>query len=81
MKVVEKTVRDAWLNFRRASIPKEAHKSQHEAMEMAFYAGGMATFELLVRATADSPDKGDDVSKLYHELREWGRSHGLGETQ
>ena len=49
------------LNFRRASIPKEAHKSQHEAMEMAFYAGGMGMFGSCPGDT-DSPDKGDDVS-------------------
>ena len=76
MRAVEKSVRDAWLNFANAAIPEEAHKSQREAMEYAYFCGGMAVFSLLVKASA--PGREDDpsgVSKIYNELRKWGRNH------
>jgi len=71
------TVREAWLAFEEAAIPKDAGPNQRKAMEMGFYGGALAMFNLL--AVASSQDSGeptdrevDAVSTLYDELDKWG---------
>ena len=76
--VVESTVLETWLSFEKAAIPADGGPNQRKAMEMAFYGGALAMFELLTRASTQDHDdlpserEVSTVSALYAELEAWG---------
>ncbi len=74
----ETTVADAWQSFEKAAIPNGAGPNQRKAMQMAFYGGALAMFDLLARASTQNDDEEPSdremlsVKTLYDELDKWG---------
>jgi hypothetical protein len=76
----EHTIRDTWRSFKDAAISDRATGKEVAVLEMAFYSGAMAMFDLLAKAA--SQDAGEEPSKrelltvstLYTEMQEWSHS-------
>lgn len=62
----------AFLNFAKAAIPEGAHPAQQHSMEIAFMAGSVSTFQILLDAFENNPEGSEDlITELHNEHQEF----------